>query len=185
MVRILGIDPGLNITGYAVLDLARGGGAPQIVEAGTIRTNPRADLSERVEQLFDGLCEILREHRPAKAAIEQLFAHASYPRTAVLMAHARGVAILACRQAGLELSNLPATMVKKSLTGNGHASKTQIQRAIQATCGLDELPRPADVADAVAIALCAGRRFLEEAKEGLSKARSLQGIAGRRIEGAA
>ena len=154
--RVLGIDPGLNITGYAAVDFGRG--EPAIVEAGTLRTGARADLAQRLVQIHADLAEVLSELRPDLVAIEQLYAHYKHPRTAILMGHARGIILLACQQAGVAVQHVAATHVKKSLTGNGHASKLQVQRAIQALCKLKELPQPPDVADALAIAMCAGRR---------------------------
>ncbi len=153
--RVLGIDPGLNITGYAVLEF--GGREPAIVEAGTIRTSDKDTLARRIEQIHADLSVLLAELKPDAAAIEQLYAHYKHPRTAILMAHARGVIMLACQNAHVSVRNLPSTHVKKSLTGNGHASKMQMQRSIQAICRLKDLPEPPDVADAIAIALCAGR----------------------------
>ena len=91
-------------------------------------------------------------------AVEMLFAHYKHPTTAIVMGHARGVLLLAVRRAGLRLMELRPTMVKKSLTGHGHAHKAQMQRAIQVEFGLAALPEPSDVADALAIALCASRR---------------------------
>ena len=155
--RVLGIDPGLNITGYAAMDVARR--EPAIVEAGTLRTDARAELSTRIAQIHADLVELLAELRPDLVAIEQLYAHYKHPRTSILMAHARGVVLLAAEQAGVAIRNLSATEVKKNLTGNGHASKQQVQRAIQGVCGLAELPEPPDVADAMAIALCAIRKL--------------------------
>ena len=154
--RVLGIDPGLNITGYGAVDF--GGPAAAVVEAGAIRTAANASMATRIEQIHRDLREILEELRPDLVGIEQLYAHYKHPRTSILMGHARGVILLACQQAGVEVRSVAATMVKKSLTGNGHASKQQIQRAIQSVCGLAEPPSPPDVADALAIALCAGRR---------------------------
>ncbi|HEX7008987.1 MAG TPA: crossover junction endodeoxyribonuclease RuvC, partial [Phycisphaeraceae bacterium] len=89
-------------------------------------------------------------------------AHYRHPRTAILMAHARGVILLAAQQQGLTVYDLPSTEVKKSITGYGHASKEQVQRAIQAQCGLAQMPSPPDVADAIAIALCCARRLALE-----------------------
>jgi crossover junction endodeoxyribonuclease RuvC len=154
--QVLGIDPGLNITGYAVVSFGKGD--PDIVEAGTIRTDDRADLSARIEQIHADLTEILSEFGPDLAAVEKLYAHYKHPRTAILMGHARGAVLLACGEAGVAVRDLAATQVKKSLTGNGHASKRQVQRAIQTICKLRELPQPPDVADALAIALCAGKQ---------------------------
>ncbi len=153
--RTLGIDPGLNITGYAAVDF--GAGEPAIIEAGTLKTDARAEMSERLNQLYTDLTEVLSELKPDIVGIEQLYAHYKHPRTSILMGHARGIILLACNQANAAVRNLSATRVKKSLTGNGHASKRQVQRAIQAVCKLDELPEPPDVADALAIALCTGR----------------------------
>lgn len=154
--RVLGIDPGLNITGYAAVDF--GGAEPAICEAGTVRTDPKASLAERITQLHADLSELLTELQPDLVAVEQLYAHHKHPRTAILMAHARGIVLLAAKQAGTDVRHFAATRIKKSLTGNGHASKLQMQRAVQTVCSLKELPKPPDVADALAIALCAGRR---------------------------
>ena len=151
-LRVLGIDPGLNITGYAAVDF--GAGEPVIIEAGTIRTDPKADLAERITQIHADLTELIAELKPTLVAVEELYAHYKHPRTSILMAHARGVLLLAAQQANIGVRNLAATKVKKSLTGNGHASKQQVQRAIQAVCNLTELPEPPDVADALAISLC-------------------------------
>ena len=153
--RVLGVDPGLHVTGYAAVDF--GASEPAIVEAGALRSNTNAGMPQRIAQIHSDLNEILAEIRPDLVAIEQLYAHYKHPRTAILMGHARGVIMLSCHSAGVGIANVAATMVKKSLTGNGHASKLQVQRAIQALCHLDVLPEPPDVADAIAIALCAGR----------------------------
>ncbi len=153
--RVLGIDPGLNITGYGCVDFSAGRGEPTIVEAGAIRTNAKADMSERITQIYADLTELLGELKPDLVAIENLYAHYRHPRTAILMGHARGVVLLAAEQAQVAVRNLAATKVKKSVTGNGHASKQQVQRVIKEVCKLDALPEPPDVADALAIALCA------------------------------
>jgi len=152
----MGIDPGLNATGYAVLEFGRS--APRIVEAGAIRTDGKAQMDVRIEQIHADLTGILAELRPDLAAIEKLYAHYRHPRTAILMAHARGAVLLAWRQARVAVRDISATNVKKHLTGNGHASKLQVQRAVMSVWNLKELPQPPDVADALAIALCAGRR---------------------------
>ncbi len=154
--RILGIDPGLNVTGYAAVDFKRR--EPVIAEAGTIQTDAKADLAERIAQIHADLTEILAELKPDLAAVEKLYAHYRHPATAILMGHARGAILLACSAAGVAVRDLPATTIKRSITGNGHASKQQVQRAIQTVFKLKELPQPADVADALAIALCAGRQ---------------------------
>jgi crossover junction endodeoxyribonuclease RuvC len=153
--RVLGIDPGLHITGYGVVRQMGRGFA--VEEAGIIRPPVKAEMPERLMCLHGELTELIAQVRPDIVAIEQLYAHYAHPRTAILMGHARGVIMLAATQAGVGVQNLPSTKVKKSLTGNGHASKRQMQLAIQSLCGLDEPPEPPDVADALAIALCAAR----------------------------
>ncbi len=154
--RILGVDPGLNITGYGAVDLGSGGKSA-IVEAGTIRTNAKEPLQDRISQIYADLVEVIGELQPDAVAIEQLYAHYNHPRTSILMAHARGVIMLAAQQAGLAVRSVQATEVKKSVTGNGRATKKQVQLAIQSICKLPEIPEPPDVADALAIAICAGR----------------------------
>jgi len=153
--RVLGVDPGLNITGYAAVDF--GGAEPTIVEAGAIRTTASADIAERIAQIHADLTALLAELKPDRVAVEQLYAHYKHPRTSILMGHARGVILLAAQLAGIGVQSLAATAIKKSLTGNGHASKQQIQRTIQSVFNLDIIPEPPDVADALAVALCAGR----------------------------
>ncbi|HZZ71546.1 MAG TPA: crossover junction endodeoxyribonuclease RuvC [Pirellulales bacterium] len=152
MARILGIDPGLNITGYGVLEIAPGG--LQICEAGVIRGKSKGSLSGRLVEIYEGLQEVIASLQPDAAALEQLYSHYARPRTAILMGHARGVICLAAAQAGLPVMHYSATQVKKILTGNGRAPKPQVQQAIQRELKLATLPEPADVADALAIALC-------------------------------
>ena len=153
--RVLGIDPGLNITGYAVLDFA--GADVSIVEAGAIKPDKSGTLQNRIAHIYADVREIIRDTKPETLAIEEIYSHYKHPKTSVIMAHARGAIILAAELCKIGVRNLPATKVKKSLTGNGHATKMQIQTAVQGFFKLPELPTPADVADAIAIALCAGR----------------------------
>jgi crossover junction endodeoxyribonuclease RuvC len=153
--RVLGIDPGLNITGYGCVEFGRDG--PAIIEAGALRPDAKADLSRRIAQLHADIAELIAEHGVHVVAVEKLYSHYAHPQTAVKMAHARGAILLAAEQACLHVRDVPATRVKKSLTGNGHASKRQMQLAIRGVFGLADPPEPADVADALAIALCAGR----------------------------
>jgi crossover junction endodeoxyribonuclease RuvC len=153
--RVLGVDPGLQVTGYAVLEGRPRG--PRVLEAGIVRgAEGRAttDLAQRVRNLYDGIVEVLEQYRPTAVAVEQLFAHYQHPRTAILMAHARGVIFLAAAQRGLPVQSYNATRIKKTITGNGRASKEQVQRTVQRELGLPQLPEPPDVADALAAALC-------------------------------
>lgn len=152
--RVLGIDPGLQVTGYAVLEGRDG--APHVVEAGFIRTSPdrETDLAPRLRVLYDGIVEVLEEFRPGRVAVEQLFSHYDHPRTAILMGHARGVILLAAAQRDLEVVSYPPARIKKTITGSGRASKEQVQYTMLRELGLDRLPEPNDVADALAAALC-------------------------------
>jgi crossover junction endodeoxyribonuclease RuvC len=152
---ILGIDPGLEITGYGAIETA--GEEIAIIEAGVIRTNVRAKMADRLAKLYQELAVLLAEIKPELAAVEKLYAHYKHPRTAILMGHARGTILCACGQAGVSVRDMPATMVKRALTGNGHAAKLQVQLAIQSLCRLEKIPQPPDVADALAIAICASR----------------------------
>jgi crossover junction endodeoxyribonuclease RuvC len=154
-VRILGIDPGLQVSGYAVLE-ARGG-TPRVREAGVLRSSEgreTTDMAQRLRHLYDGIVEVLEQFKPGVVVVEQLFAHYDHPRTAILMAHARGVLFLAAGQRDLPVISYNATRIKKTITGNGRASKEQVQRTIQRELGLAKLPEPPDVADALATALC-------------------------------
>ncbi|MFN0010652.1 MAG: crossover junction endodeoxyribonuclease RuvC [Phycisphaerales bacterium] len=158
-MRVLGIDPGLRLTGYGCVDVAtRAAGRAKIVEAGVFRLNAKASVSTRLAELDDDFRALLERVKPEVVAVEMLFAHYKHPTTAIVMGHARGVLLLAVQRAGLRLIELRPTMVKKSLTGHGHAKKGQMQRAIQVEFALAAPPEPPDVADALAIALCASRR---------------------------
>lgn len=149
---ICGIDPGLGITGYAVLRVS--GGGSRILDAGVCRFEKSPPLSQRLLSIHRDVSEIFAEHRPDVVAVEDLYAHYNHPRTAILMGHARGVILHAAADAGIDVRGYAATRIKRFLTGNGHASKAQMQRAVQVALNLDTLPEPNDVADALAIALC-------------------------------
>lgn len=149
---ILGVDPGLNITGYGVL--RRSGGAPKLAEAGIVRGGAGGELPPRLKAIHDGLQEVVKALRPTAIAIEQLYSHYQRPRTSILMGHARGVICLVAAQHEIPVFDYAATKVKKLLTGNGRAPKLQMQQAIQRELALSKLPEPADVADALAVALC-------------------------------
>lgn len=152
MTRILGIDPGLNITGYGVLDVQAG--RLRLCEAGIVRGRTKESLTARLAEIYDGLVDVIESLKPEALAVEQLYSHYKQPRTAILMGHARGVICLAGAKAGIPVVHYSATQIKKVLTGNGRAPKSQMQQAIVRELGLAAVPEPADVADALAIALC-------------------------------
>ena len=151
-LRVVGIDPGLKITGYGIVDGE--GNSFSLVEAGFVSTNERDPMSERVRSIYDDVRSVIKETDAACVAIEELYAHYAHPRTAILMGHARGAIMLAAAKCGVPVASYSATMIKKSLTGNGHASKGQVQRMIEVMLGLNAPPEPPDVADALAVGLC-------------------------------
>lgn len=148
---ILGIDPALGTTGYALV--RQSDNRLEVVDAGVVRCRRDRPLQDRLRELSDGVTEILEEYRPDDLAIEELYSHYDRPTTAILMGHARGVIILAAARFNLSVNSYAATKIKKMLTGNGRAPKSQMQFAVQHQLGLKQLPEPADVADALAIAL--------------------------------
>jgi crossover junction endodeoxyribonuclease RuvC len=149
---ILGIDPGLRVTGYGCVRVS--GSPVAVMEAGVIRTTEGRDLGFRLQELAAGLGQVLESVRPEVVVVESLYSHYKHPPTAILMGHARGVILYSAVSRGVPVINYPATRIKKSLTGNGRASKLQMQRSIMSTLKMDKLPEPADVADALAVALC-------------------------------
>jgi crossover junction endodeoxyribonuclease RuvC len=153
--RILGVDPGLQITGYAVVEVAAL--RPIVCEAGLIRSTEKrshAELAGRLRSLHDSLVEVIEQFKPTVVVVEQLYAHYAHPRTAILMGHARGVIFLAAAEHDLPVVSYNATLIKKTITGSGRAPKDQVQRTMQRELGLARLPEPPDVADALAVALC-------------------------------
>jgi crossover junction endodeoxyribonuclease RuvC len=154
-MRIIGIDPGLQLTGYGVIDYQPI--RPALIDGGVIRLKPKDSIADRLVELERELDELFEEHQPQVCAVEQVYSHYAHPRTAILMGHARGVILLAARRRGLRVEQYAANRIKQSLTGHGHASKPQMQRAIQSQWNLATRPEPPDVADALAVALCCGQ----------------------------
>ena len=126
---------------------------PRVREAGVVRA-AAVSLEERLHHLYQGIDEVMEQFHPGVMVVEQLYSHYNHPRTAILMAHARGVLFLAAGQRGIPVVSYNATRIKKTVTGNGRAPKDQVQRTIQRELGLTKLPEPSDVADAIAAALC-------------------------------
>lgn len=148
---VLGIDPGLSTCGYGVIDCSNS--MVQCLDFGCIRTQKSTGISERLEKIFVGLSEIIQTYKPHYCAIEDVFYHENV-NTAIIMGHARGVAMLAARQANVEISEYAPREVKMSITGNGAASKQQIQAMLKNLLHLEKLPTPLDASDALAVALC-------------------------------
>lgn len=150
--HVVGVDPGLNRTGYAVMSMVD----QKLVlhEAGLVRSTTDRSLAERVAEIGNGLSEVITEFRPSVLAIEQVFSLGRNPKSALLLAHARGAILMTAIQGEAEVVHYTPTQIKKLLTGSGRADKEQIGRVVQAELGLDAPPAPHDVADACAVAIC-------------------------------
>jgi len=151
-LRILGVDPGLITTGYGLIDVVSG--EPVLVEAGVIRAPTKLPLEQRLATLYSGIEEVLKEFKPGAMAIEEVYTHYERPRVAVIMGHARGVICLAASLNQVAVFSYASTHMKSALTGNGRASKEQVQRMVQLRLNLKTAPASLDVTDALAAALC-------------------------------
>jgi crossover junction endodeoxyribonuclease RuvC len=150
-VIVLGIDPGTASTGYGVVK-GDGLGLVSLVECGVIRTRAREPLASRLVEIYDGVAELLRNHRPDVLSVEDVF-YAKNVRTTVVLGHARGVVLLAGQQAGVEIVELPPAEIKKAVVGTGSATKEQVQFMLTRLLRLKSVPQPSDAADGVAAAL--------------------------------
>ena len=150
-MRIIGIDPGTGILGFGVIEVdARGN--PKMITAGVITTPAHTPLEDRLLEIFDGLTEIIAETKPEVMSIEKLF-FAQNVTTAISVSHARGVAMLTGKQAGLEIAEYTPLQIKQTLTGYGRASKKQMQEMVKLQLGLNNMPKPDDAADGLAAAI--------------------------------
>lgn len=150
-MRILGIDPGLGITGYGLIETS--GKIFKVIEAGVIRPSVKNNIEKRLLELYSKILRLIKDTSPQAVVLEELYSHYKHPRTSILMGHARGVICLAAAEQGIKLVNYPSTRVKKAVTGRGHASKQQIQRTVTSMLNLGVLPEPVDITDALALAL--------------------------------
>ncbi|MFM7037256.1 MAG: crossover junction endodeoxyribonuclease RuvC [Planctomycetaceae bacterium] len=150
--RYLGIDPGLRRTGYAIIERTAKG--PVLREGGVIQSSSDWPLHQRLQEISKGLREVIAETQPEAAAVEQVFSHTRNVRSSLLLAHVRGIILLAVAEATIPLLQYSPAQVKKLLTGSGKAPKEQMQHAVKAELKLTALPDPHDVADASAVALC-------------------------------
>ena len=146
----MGVDPGLISTGFGVLEGVSAGVA--VLDAGVIGTRTGEPLEARLNALYRAVQQILATHRPGLLVVEDLYAEYRFPRTALLMAHARGVVYLAARQLDVPVLAVAPAEVKRAITGNGGAGKMQVQRGVQTVLGLRDLPRPSHLADALGLA---------------------------------
>lgn len=151
---ILGIDPGVATVGFGVI--SESGGRFSAIEYGAVITKPHQLLEERLKQIYDDVCLIISRHRPDCMSVEELFFNRNIT-TAIDVAQARGVILLAARQHGVDIYEYTPLQVKSALVGYGRADKHQMQYMTRVLLGLDEVPRPDDAADALALAICHGQ----------------------------
>lgn len=150
--RYLGIDPGLNRTGYALLERRDCG--PFLLEGGVLKSDASTSLQHRIHEIATGLREVIDELAPSVVAMEQIFIHVQNPKTALLLAHARGAILVTLAEYSIPVVHYTPSQVKRLLTGSGRAPKEQIQHAVRTELKLATVPEPNDVADATAVALC-------------------------------
>jgi crossover junction endodeoxyribonuclease RuvC len=153
---ILGIDPGVAITGYGIVRLD--GDALHSIAYGVITTPSHLALPFRLQRLYQNLLQLIDTHHPTEASVEELF-FARNARTALSVGHARGVILLALTHAGLPTYEYTPLQVKQTITGYGLASKEQMQEMVRLLLGLEEIPQPDDAADALAVAICHAHSF--------------------------
>jgi len=148
---ILGVDPGLNITGFGVV--AASGPSIRLLDAGTIRTKASDPLTPRLTELYEGISGVIERYGPEVMGLEKVYSHYRHPTTAIIMGHARGVLCLAAGIKGIRVESIPASRVKKAVTGNGRASKAQVNGMVRRIFGIRGELKPVDVSDALAVAL--------------------------------
>lgn len=150
-MKILGIDPGLGITGYGFIEAC--GNNVRLIEAGIIRSNPKDKIEKRLANIYEKLFNLIEDTMPDAVVLEELYSHYKHPKTSILMAHARGAICLAVEHKNTKLVNYPTTKIKKAITGRGRASKEQLQRTVTSLLRLKKPPEPFDVTDALALAI--------------------------------
>ena len=153
-MKILGIDPGYAIMGYGIIE--KDGNVHRLIDYGVLTTDKDMSMPDRLKTLYNGLMDIMAEHQPEEAAIEQLYFNTNQT-TAIFVGQARGIAILACANNGLDIYEYTPLQIKTSITGYGRAEKKQMQNMVRMYLNLDEVPKPDDAADALAAAICHSR----------------------------
>lgn len=148
-MRILGIDPGYNIIGYGIIETQ----GSKVVDYGVITTSKNMPISKRLHTIYQAACELMETFHPDEVAFEELFFNTNNT-TAIPVAEARGVLIVACKQYVDRLFEYTPLQIKQALTGNGRAEKKQVQFMVKNILGLNSIPKPDDAADALAVALC-------------------------------
>lgn len=157
---ILGVDPGFGITGYGLIKISPPDfHTPHLVEAGVLTSKKEKPLCERLHEIYKHLREILKEFSPHSMAVEEIFSVGKFPGSAIHIGKVQGVILLAAAEESMPVYSYYPIQVKKALIGHGRATKIQIQKMVQRTLNLREIPQPDDAADALAIALCHANRM--------------------------
>lgn len=152
-MRILGIDPGYAILGYGIIEMK--GNRFKVIDYGAVTTEADMEMPDRLKILYNSLMELIGHFEPEVASVEELFFNTN-AKTAILVGQARGVALLACSNSGLEIAEYTPLQIKQALVGNGRAEKKQVQFMVKTILNLKETPKPDDTADALAAAICHG-----------------------------
>lgn len=155
-MKVLGIDPGLACSGFGIIEIENN--SLELVDYGTIKTNQKDPLNVRLNTIFQDLKYIIKKFKPAVMSVEQIF-YGKNVKSALLLGHARGVPLLLSAEFKLTLYEFSARRIKQSLTGNGNASKEQVQFMVQKLLYTTELPNPMDASDALAAAICYSQNF--------------------------
>ena len=152
-MRILGIDPGYAILGYGIIEMR--GNRFKVIDYGAVTTEAGMEMPDRLKVLYNSLMELIGRFEPEVASVEELFFNTN-AKTAILVGQARGVALLACSNSGLDIAEYTPLQIKQALVGNGRAEKKQVQFMVKTILNLKEAPKPDDTADALAAAICHG-----------------------------
>jgi len=149
---VIGIDPGISRVGYGVIGFRRDS-TIEVYDKGVIKTDSKDSLAVRLDFIYSGLEEVIKKHSPQSSAIEKIF-FAHNHQAILKLAQARGVAVLACARNCMPLCEYSPQEIKKAVVGNGKATKEQVQYMVRLLLNLKSIPKPADMADALAIAIC-------------------------------
>ncbi|HOB20417.1 MAG TPA: crossover junction endodeoxyribonuclease RuvC [Candidatus Atribacteria bacterium] len=150
-MRVLGIDPGMAIMGYGVVEDR--GNSLKVLDYGVITTSPDMETPQRLLHIYNSAAELIKRYSPDAAALEELFFNKN-AKTAIIIGHARGAAVVACAGLGIDLYEYTPLQVKQSVVGYGRADKHQVQQMVKLLLNLKDVPRPDDAADALAVAVC-------------------------------
>ncbi len=153
-MKILGVDPGLQICGYGLVDWNNR--CAVLLEAGIVKTKSDANIEKRLEHIYKNIFELMKRVQPEAVALEKIYSHYRHPTTSYALGQARGLICLACAQLNIPLFEYPSTRIKKAVVGRGRASKNQIQRMVQQVLNIKDSPKYFDITDALAVAITHG-----------------------------